>query len=126
MSSPLREKIESVNTRVQSLLAETKRALAGQCEFGLEQVTTLSALIEGMEPVMARAAEFRRSEPEIATSLDEYKAHLAELQTALDQVRVMLLAKRQQTVAGRIQLNAVKHWANAFSRHAEVTPRKLL
>ena len=112
--STLCDKIESVNARMESLLMETRRALAGEREFGVEQVRALSALIEGMAPVMVRAGDFRRSEPEIDNELDRYKAQLGELQSALERVRTMLVAKRGQVEAGRTQLDALKNWTNAL------------
>jgi hypothetical protein len=60
---------------------------------------------------MARSAELRTRHPEIAGALDLYKAQLGELQTALEQVRVMLLARHAHLETGRIQLKAVTQWA---------------
>ena len=111
MSSPLHQKIETANARIQVLLTHTRGALAGEREFGVEQVRALSVPIQEMAPVMQQAAELRAREPEIAGALDQYKAQLRELQTALDQVRMMLLAKRGQMDSGRVQLDAVSQWA---------------
>jgi hypothetical protein len=113
--SELLHTIEGVSSQLATLLAETKRALSGESDFGVEQVRALSQPVAAMAPIMARAAELQSLHPEIAAPLDHYKSLLRELQTALDRVRVMLLARRSQMDAGRVQLDAVSNWANALS-----------
>lgn len=100
MSSPLPQKIEAINGRIRTLLAETQRALAGEHEFGVEQVRALAEPIQEMAPLMAREADLRTVQPETAAALDLYKAQLRELQTALERVRMMLLARRAQIEGG--------------------------
>jgi hypothetical protein len=113
MPSPLLEKIGSVNTRIEVLIADTRRALTGEREFGEQQVKALSERIEEMAPVMQRARELRSLNPELAGELDLYTTHLRELQTVLEQVRVMLLATRGQLETGRTHVDAVTRWAAA-------------
>jgi hypothetical protein len=114
MSSPLREKIECVNAQIASLLEDTRRALTGECDFGVEQVRAISKPIAEMAPVMAQAKELRTLQPELEGQLDLYKSQIGELQTTLDQVGVMLLARRAHMEASRSQLEAVTHWAAAL------------
>ena len=116
MPTPLGQKIDAANNRIGALLADTRRALTGEREFGVEQIRALSTPIQEMAPVMARAAELRALEPEVATQLDQYKSQLRELQTALDQVQVMLLTRRAQMQMRRGQLDAVAQWAGALRR----------
>ncbi len=66
MSMSLRQKIDAINVRIQALHADTQLALRGEREFGVEQVRALSASIQEMAPMMARAAELRTVEPELA------------------------------------------------------------
>jgi hypothetical protein len=114
VDSALCDKIGDINAQLAAMLADTKRALAGEREFGAEQVRSLSEPIAAMALVMERAAELRKLHPEIAGPLDLYKSQLNELQTTLEQVRMMLLARRSQMDAGRVQLEAVSQWANAL------------
>jgi len=109
-------KVSETNTKLGAMLAETRRALTGEREFGVEQVQALSALTAPMAPVMHRAAELRKLHPEMAAPLDSYKSLVHELQTAVEQVRMMLLARRSQMDAGRVQLDAVTQWANALGQ----------
>ncbi len=52
--------------------------------------------------------------PEICPQLELYRSLLAQLQTTLDQLRVMFLARQAGVLAGRRQLDAATHWLAAF------------
>lgn len=114
MGKGVRQTILRVNARLGGLLAETRRALRGEAEFGAEEVRQIRQPVEEMAAIVARAAELRRMQPELAGELDLYKAQLGEMQTALGQIRAMLLARQASLEAGRAQLSAVSHWINAF------------
>jgi hypothetical protein len=116
MSMSLRQKIDAINVRIQALHADTQLALRGEREFGVEQVRALSASIQEMAPMIARAADLRTVEPELAGQLDHYKSQLRELQTTLDQIRLMLLTKRAQMLTRGGQLEAVSKWAGTLQK----------
>jgi hypothetical protein len=103
-----------VNASLSGLLAEARRALRGECDFGVEDVRKIRGPVEEMAPIMAQSAEMRRFQPELAGQLDLYKSQLGELQTTLGQIRVMLLARQASLEAGRAQLSAVSQWMGAF------------
>jgi hypothetical protein len=112
----LHGKVKEINGQLATMLADTKRALSGEREFGVDQVQALAALTAPMAPVMARAAKLCQLHPEMTEPLDRYKSLLRELQTAVEKVRMMLLARRSQMDAGRVQLAAVTKWANALGQ----------
>jgi tetrahydromethanopterin S-methyltransferase subunit F len=116
MSMSLRQKIDAINVRIQSLHADTQLALRGERDFGVEQVLALSASIQEMAPIIAHTTELRAVEPELATRLESYKSQLRELQTTLDQIRLMLLTKRNQMLTRDGQLEAVSKWAGALQQ----------
>jgi hypothetical protein len=114
MDTPVGRKIDFIRARVQALHAESRLALSGEREFGVAQVRALSNAILEMAPLIARAAELRIVEPESAAQLDRYKSELRELQTTLDQIRLMLLTKCAQMQTRGGQLEAVSKWAGAL------------
>ena len=116
MDSALREKIESVNAQLAGLLEDTRRALRGARDFGVEQVRALSRPISEMAPVMERAAELRTLHPEIQGQLDLYKSQLGELHILLQHGHMMLQARRGQREAGRVQMEAVSQWAKMLGQ----------
>ena len=116
MSMSLRQKIDAINVRIQAQHADTRLALRGERDFGVEQVLALSASIEEMAPMVAQTKQLRPPEPELAAQVERYKSQLRELQITLDQIRLMLLTKRAQMLTRGGQLEAVSKWAGAFQQ----------
>ena len=114
MGEGVRQTIQRVNARLTRLLEETRGALRGERDFGVEEVGKIRQPMEEMATIVARSAELRRMQPEVAGELDLYKSQLGEMQTALAQIRAMLLARQASLEAGRAQLSAVSQWINAF------------
>jgi chromosome segregation ATPase len=114
MNDALRQTIEQINARLGALLEEARRALRGESEFDERDVRRLREPIEGMIPIVAQAPELRRLQPEVAAQLDVYKSRLGELQTTLQQIRVMLLTQQANVNAKQTHISAVSHWATAF------------
>lgn len=112
MPGVLREKIAAVNARIGALLLDSQRALRGERNFGSEEVRAISGPVSEMAPVMARA-ELTAQDPEIAEELALYKRQLAELHGALENVRMMLMARRGQIEEAGSHLEAVSRWAAA-------------
>ena len=114
MYEGMRQTLLRVNASVTGYLADARRALRGECDFGVEDVRKIRGPVEEMAPVLAHSTELLRLQPELAGQLDLYKSQLAELQTNLGQIRVMLLARQASLEAGRAQLSAVSHWMGAY------------
>lgn len=114
MGEGVRQTILRVNARLAELLEGARRALRGECNFGVEEVRRIQQPVEEMAAIVARSAELRRMQPELAGELDLYKAQLGEMQTTLAQIRMMLLARQGSLEAGRAQLSAVSQWISAF------------
>jgi hypothetical protein len=114
MYEAMRQTLLRVNTSLAGLLAEARRALRGECDFGVEDVRKIRGPVEEMAPIMEQSAELRRLRPELAGQLDLYKSQLSDMQITLGQIRVMLLARQASLEAGRAQLSAVSQWMGAF------------
>jgi len=114
MSDAVRQTLLRVNAHLTELLEAARRALRGEGNFGAEEVRELQQPVEEMAPIVAECAELRRLRPELTKQLDLYKANLGDLQTTLEQVRIMLVARQASLEAGRAQLCAVSQWMTAF------------
>ena len=112
----LRNKIAGANARLRLLLAETRQTLRGERDFGPSEVQSLREPLTEMDPVMARAKEWRLLHPELAEDLDLYKSQLADLQDTLEKVRIMLLVRRASLCANHVQITAVNHWAKTLEQ----------
>jgi hypothetical protein len=114
MYEAMRQTLLRVNPALAGLLEDARRALRGECDFGVEDVRKIRGPIEDMAPIMAQSNELLRMQPELAGQLDLYKSQLGDLQSTLGQIRVMLLARHAGLEAGRAQLSAVGQWMDAF------------
>jgi len=114
MGEGLRQTIERVNARLVVLMEDARRALRGEGEFNVESVRQLREPVEEMAPIVAQSPNLRSTQPEIVGQLDHYKAHLGELQTTLDHLRVMLLARQASLCSDQTHLSAVSNWAAAL------------
>lgn len=113
MAGAVREKIVAANARIAFLLDESRRALRGERIFGPEQVRAISQPITEMAPLMSRARDLTAVDPQIEEEIATYRRQLAELHTALQNVLMMLTARRGQVEETRKQLDAVSRWAAA-------------
>ena len=114
MIESIQSKIGRVNETLRPLIADSRLALKGERGFGVEMVRALAAVISEMDPIMSNAREFRSNHPEIARDLDVYVEQATDLKTLLEQLRVMLLARRTELDNSRAHMQAVTRWANAF------------
>jgi hypothetical protein len=69
-----------------------------------------------MEPIVSHAADLRAKDAELDADLKAYTRTLKELQTTLEQVRFMLLARQAHVAATRGHLETVNLWATAFKQ----------
>lgn len=106
--------VESVSAELAELLEESKLALLGQRDFGVENVIQLRTTMDKMAPILSQSSALRRTQPEISARLDRYKSLLKELQEVIRQLRVMLLAKQASLGPRRSQNVAVSRWISAF------------
>jgi hypothetical protein len=113
-SSGTGQVVERISARLAILLEEARGALRGEREFDAENVRELRVPIEEMAPIMAQYAELRRSQPELAGQLDLYKSQLIQLQTAVYQLRIMLLTRQASLRTRQTHHAAVSKWVNAL------------
>lgn len=110
----LQSKIGRVSETLRPLIADSRLALRGERDFGVEMVRALAAIIGEMDPVMSKARELRSQHPEIARDLDAYVAQATDLKSLLEQLRMMLVAKKTSLENDRAHMETVTRWANTF------------
>ena len=116
MKDDLEGALQRVNDRMAELLKNAKGALHGERDFAPGDIRELRETMDAMAPIVAQSYELRRRQPDLGAPLDLYKTHLNELQSTLEQIRVTLLVRQASLRAGQSQLQAVAHWATAFSQ----------
>jgi len=83
--------------------------------FGVDDIREIQAPMMEMEPILKKAAALR-ADSEVGEQIDEYKSQLRELKTTLEQVEIMLIARRASLEACRSQLAAASLWVAACQR----------
>ena|SRR5215475_496640 len=110
----IQSKIGRVNETLRPLIADSRLALKGECNFGVEMVRALAAVIGEMDPIMSNARELRMQHPQIARDLDAYVEQATDLKSLLEQLRMMLVAKKTSLENDRAHMETVSRWANTF------------
>jgi hypothetical protein len=116
MDAAVRQTIERASDRLDVLLGDAQRALRGEADFDSVTVRRMREAIGQMSDVVSRSQELRKAQPDLGPAFDHYRAQLRELQTTLQKVRVMLLARQRNLQASQAQVTAVARWANAFQQ----------
>ena len=114
--NPLRDRIRQANTSLGNILSCIRGALAGSHNLMASEIQAISEPLCGMDPIISRAAELRAGDMEFDQELKKYKLNLEELQTKLEQVRFMFLARQTHLVAAQDNLERVSLWAEALKQ----------
>ena len=116
MDESILNRVRSANDRLRSLVDLMRGALAGRCQFGVEEMRAISAPLSEMSPLIADAKRLRKIQPELDGAFEAYAETLSDVQTSLDQVRFMLLARRAQIDSMRGHLQTVGRWAETLGQ----------
>ncbi len=110
----LQSKIGRVNETLRPLIADSRLALKGERDFGVEMVRALAAIIGEMDPIMSNARELRLQHPEVARDLDTYVEQASDLKSLLEQLRVMLLARKTAIENDCQHMQSVARWVKTY------------
>jgi len=116
MADTLCQTIKGTNSRIALLLEQARASLRGERDFGVADVRALLEPVGEMDAIVAQSSELRLLHPEAAVQLDLYKFQLRDLQTILQQIRMMLLTRQAGLNASQNNLTAVSRWTSAFNQ----------
>ena len=111
MDTLILERTRAINAKLCALIGRTRAALAGQSNFTAEDVHAIAEPVAQMAPIVAEAKHLRTLRPDLDGELQAYAGNLGELQTALEQMRFMLLSRLASTEALRGHVESVGLWA---------------
>jgi len=114
MDDSILNRVRSANDRLRSALDVVRGALAGRCQFSVEDMRAISTPLSDMSPLIADAKRLRKIQPELGGAFEAYAETLSAVQTSLDQMRFMLLARRGQVDSTRGHLETVGRWADTL------------
>jgi len=116
MQESLLHTVRGANSKLQTLLQRVADALAGRRNFGVEDIRAMAEPVAQMAPIVSDAEHLRAAVPEMHGELDTYAKNLGEVQTALDRVRIVLLARCAHLEAQRGHLETLGLWAAAWRK----------
>ena len=110
MADSLVDQVRRANARLRALVSRTRNALAGRGSFTVTDIRAISEPVTAVKPIVGDAEKLRTIHPELTVELQTYKGNLEEIQTALEQMRVMLIARRAHIEAARGHLATLGMW----------------
>jgi len=114
--NPTRDQVRRTNLKLREILSRARGALTGREDFTVKDIRAISEPLNEMEQIVFRAADFRAADVELDAELNNYALNLKELQTSLEQVRFMLLARQTHLAAAQGHLERITLWAAALKQ----------
>jgi hypothetical protein len=112
----LRVRVQSVNSKVREILLCMRGALEGRQDFTVQEIRALSESLREMREIVSRSADLRTADAVLDAELSGYAATLKELQTSLEQVRFMLLARKAHLSAAHGHIERITLWTEALKQ----------
>lgn len=116
MENSIRDRVREAEAKLRSLLVRARDALAGRQDFTVKDIRSISERLGQMDPIVAQAADLRAKDVQLDADFRTYAETLKQLETTLEQVRFMLLARQAHLNAARSHLETVNLWATAFKQ----------
>jgi hypothetical protein len=116
MERVLLSRVRQANAQLQQQLHGIAEMLAGRARFAVAEVRAIAEPLEHMAPLLAEGQRMRSGWPELDAELNSYAQNLRALQTGLDRVRLVMLARCAGIEAQRGHLEAVGLWAAAWQQ----------
>lgn len=110
MADSVVDRVRSANTRLRALLTQAKDSLAGRARFNGADVRAMTEPIASVRSIVDDAESLRAMYPDLTPELESYKDNLEETQRTLEQMRVMLAARRAHVQAARGHLATLGMW----------------
>ncbi len=112
----MQARIRDANSQLGGILIQARDALAGRQDVTPETLRDISQRLTELAPVLLQAVALRSTDIALDSGLQKYAQNLADLQSALEQVQFMLLARQTRLEASRCHLETVNLWATAFQQ----------
>jgi len=116
MHQVIPSRVRGVNQKLRAALGKIADALAGRGNFAVEDVRAIAEPVREMASLVCEADRLRAGEPDLRSELETYARNLEELQTGLDRIRCVLLARCAQMEAQRGHMQTVRLWATTWQQ----------
>jgi hypothetical protein len=108
----------SANRDLRAFLARVDGLASGRDDLKPDDLRALGRLLESMAPEIAQASPEDAADTNLQIQVKEYISHLRTLQSALEQVRCVMLARRAELDVARQHIEGFRGWADAYRQTA--------
>jgi hypothetical protein len=109
--------VTEVNSKIAIHVDRARRTLIGAAVFDVDSVRELMVLVSQMEPhVRAARRPNTQASREFSFQMDVYRKHLQGLSKSIEQIRMMLLARRGELEFSHRHMSAVSRWTSAYQQ----------
>jgi hypothetical protein len=104
----------SANSEIRTFLERVAALVHGTGDLDASDLNGLGRLLETMAPEIARVSGGGAVENAIQDQIQMYTDNLRALQAALNQIRCVMLARREQIEAAQQHMSGLRGWVNAY------------
>jgi hypothetical protein len=104
----------SANRELRSFLARVDGMVHGTADIGAGDLRELGRLLRSMAPEISEGSSHVSVDAALRALIQEYTGNLRALQSSLDQVRCVMLARRVQMEAAGQRLQGLQSWTSAY------------
>jgi len=114
MESNKHERFFSANKELRDFLQRVEGLASGTCSISERDLQALSRRLSTLAPEIGDASRGETLDTGMRNEVAEYVRNLRALQTALEKVRCVMLARKTQIETQRRHLDGLQGWVNAY------------
>jgi hypothetical protein len=114
MGSNKHERFLSANEELRDFLKRIEGLASGTCSVSERDLHALSQRLSTLAPEIGDASRGETLDTGLRNEVAEYVRNLRSLQTALEKVRCIMLARKSQIETQKRHLDGLQGWVNAY------------
>jgi hypothetical protein len=116
MESNKHERFLSANKELRDFLERVEGLASGACSISDRDLQGLSQRLLTLAPEIGDASRGETLDANLRNEVAEYVKNLRALQTALEKVRCVMLARKMQIETQKRHLDGLQGWVNAYNQ----------
>jgi ABC-type phosphate transport system auxiliary subunit len=116
MENSKHERFLSANEELRDFLQRVEGLASGTCSISDRDLQVLSQRLSTLAPEIGDASRSETLDADLRNEVAEYVKNLRALQTALEKVRCIMLARKMQIETQKRHLDGLQGWVNAYNQ----------
>ena len=118
MPSERYDHLLSANRELRNFLERVDALTQDAADVDASDLRALHRLVDAMAPEICKPSIGDIADAALQSQIQEYRRNLRALQTSLEQVRSVMLARRAQIEIAREHVDHFQNWADAYQQTA--------